>query len=102
MWVFFFFLVAPNETQINNFLTKPQKFKVLFTYIISAESFQELFSFCLSALLTSFCSKEASQVSFFQDCFICLCCCLQILKLSSGIYYSYEFPCVLYFKSLHL
>jgi len=49
-----FVVVAP----VNHFLTKPQKFKVLFTYLISAVRFQELFSFCLTVLLTFSSSRK--------------------------------------------
>lgn len=96
----FFLLLPQTKTQINHFFDKsPENQRLLFTYLISAESFQELFFICLSALLTSSSLQEASQESFFffQDRFISLCYCLQILKLSMGIYNFYEFLPVLCF-----
>lgn len=93
-----FLLLPQTKTQINHFFDKsPENQRLLFTYLISAESFQELSSICLSPLLTSSSLQESSQVSLFQDRFISLCYCLQILKLSMGIYNFYEFLPVLCF-----
>lgn len=95
----FFFVVAPNKDPNKSlfFDKSPENQRLLFTYLISAQSFQELSSICLSALLTSSSLQEAFQVSFFQDRFISLHYCVQILKLSTGIHNFYEFLPVLCF-----
>lgn len=93
-----FFCHAQTKTQINNFLKKSLKNqRLLFAYLISAERFWELFSLCLSTLLTS---SSLLKASFFFSMLHRPLLLFTNITIFSGNLQFLEIPaCIVFWKS---